>query len=271
MLSSLSPTRAALGGSAILMACACGAAVNSAKLIGIGGVTVSSGVILPAFIGVAAALIIYGLWRIARISAYLAAGAFAILAAGAALTPQSAMVIKALPWDVSQVAGAGLYVMAAGILVYALWRAFPSPRPAASGVAMSGAALATGCTCCMVTGAVAGMAVTGGASISTMESTPLLFWAGLTLAAAGLLRLGGLRAALWVPAGGLIVKYGPEALKLTGDWMVSGVNLRFLPSYLITIAGTGAIMYGFSLAYQVASSRSRELTWTSLVREPALG
>ncbi|MEO7238078.1 MAG: hypothetical protein ABIZ96_05635 [Gemmatimonadales bacterium] len=271
MPQSLSPAHAVLGGSAILMACACGAAVNSAKLIGIGGLTVSSGVFLPAFIGVAAALIIHGLWCIARIAAVLAACAFAVLVAGAALTPQSAMVIKALPWDVSQMTGAGLYVVAAGILVYAFWGAFPSPRPAASGVAMSGAALAAGCTCCMVTGAVAGLAATAGANVSVVESTPLLFWAGLTLAAAGLLRLGGLRAALWVPAGGLIIKYGPQVLKLTGDWMVSGVNLRFLPSYLITIAGAGAIMYGFSLAYEVAHSRSRELTWTSLAREPALG
>lgn len=181
------------------------------------------------------------------------------------------MVVKALPWDASQVIGASLYVVAAGILVYAFWRAFPSPRPGAFAVAMSGAALDTGCTCCLVTGAVAGMAVTGGASSAAMETTPLLFWAGLTLAAAGLSRLGGLRAALWVPAGGLIVKYGPEMLKLIGDWVIWGVNLRFLPSYLVTIAGTGAIMYGFAVAYQVAGSRVAEPGWAPFGRQPALG
>ncbi|MEO7137935.1 MAG: hypothetical protein ABI037_09480 [Gemmatimonadales bacterium] len=87
MLSPLSPTRAALGGSAILMACACGAAANSAKLIANGGIAVSRGALFPVFIGVAAALIILGLWHISRLSAYLAASAFVMLGAGAALTP----------------------------------------------------------------------------------------------------------------------------------------------------------------------------------------
>jgi len=272
VLSSLSPTRAALGGTAILMACACGAATNSVKLVALAGVGASPTLLHPVFIAIAASLTVYGLWRTSRVSAYLALGAFAVLAVAAALTPPMVMSTKALPWNPSQLAGGGLYLVAAGILVYAFWRAFPSPRPAASAVAMSGAALATGCTCCMVTGAVAGMAATAGANVSLVESSPLLFWAGLTLAAAGLLRLGGLRAALWVPAGGLIVKYGPEVLRLTGDWMVAGVNLRFLPSYLITMAGTGAIMFGFSVAYEAARSRSDTLTWTSFAREePALG
>ncbi|MDQ3222896.1 MAG: hypothetical protein M3Q75_05385 [Gemmatimonadota bacterium] len=263
-------TRAALGGTAILMACACGAAANSAKLVALGGVAASTKLLHPVFIGVAAALVVYGLWRTFRPSGYLAAGAFATLAAGAVLTPPSVMSVKALPWDAVQVAGAGLYIVAAGILGYAFWRAFPSPRPAASATAIGGAALATGCSCCLMTGAVAGLAVTAGASAPLVESTPLLFWSGLAAVSAGLFRLGGLRAALWVPAGGLIVKYGPEVLKLSGDWVISGVNLRFLPSYLVTIAGTGAIMYGFAVAHQVAGSRLAEASWAPLGREPAL-
>jgi len=271
MMGRLSPARSALGGTALLMACACGVASNSVKLAALAAIGATTTAVHPVFIGVAALLILYGLWRTVPISGYVGLGAFALLALAATLTPPTVMSAKSFPWNPAQVGGAGLYVLGAALLGYAFWRAFPSPSPAASATAIGGAALATGCSCCLVTGAVAGLAVTGGASVSLVESTPLLFWTGLTLVAAGLLRLGGARAALWVPIGGLVVKYGPELLKLTGDWVVSGVSLRFLPAYFITVAGTGTIMYGFAVAYRAARSRTDEALWASLGREPALG
>jgi hypothetical protein len=254
MATALTPARSTLGGTAVVMACACGAAANSAKLVALAGVGASTKLVHPIFLGVGAGLIVYGLWRIARTSAYLALAAFAVLAVAALLTPPTVMTTKALPWSAVQMGGAGLYLLAAAMLGYAFWRAFPSPKPDASAMAIGGATLATGCTCCMVTGAAAGMAVTAGASAAHFESMPLIFWTGLALVAAGLFRLGGVRPVIWVAAGGLIVRYAPELLRRTGDWMVAGVNLRFIPNYLLYLTGAAVILYGFVVAYEIARS-----------------
>lgn len=247
----LTPPRAALGGTAVLMACACGTAANSAKLLALGGIGASTKVVHPVFIAAAAGLIVYGLWRTLRSSAYLALAGFGVLAVGAALTPPMSMSSRAMPWNGVQVFGAGLYLVAAALLGYAFWRAFPSPKPAASGTAIGGVALAAGCTCCMVTGALAGLAVTGGASTAFQSSHPI-FWTGMALVALGLFRLGGWRAAAFVPVGALIVEFGTDPLALTGDWLVGDANLRSYPSYLITLLGTGTILYGFAVAYRRA-------------------
>ena len=259
MTNAITPARASLGGTSIIMACACGAATSTVKLIALAGIAGATTKFMhPGFFGVGAALILYGLWRTARQSAYIAGVAFAIIALAAWITPPGKMTMTGstmaaghpgLPWDATLMTGAALYVIGAAVLAYAFWRAFPSRKPAASATAIGGMVVATGCTCCVVTGAIAGMAVTAGASAS-FESSPILFWSGLSVVAIGLYRLGGLRAALWVPIGGLIVKYAPSALKYTGDWVVGGVNLRFAPSYLITVIGAGAILYGFAVAYR---------------------
>jgi hypothetical protein len=267
----LTPTRSALYGAAVVMACACGMAANSATLVTLTGVWASTKVIHPIFLGAGAALIVYGLWRIAKPSAYLALASFGVLAVAAVLTPPSVMTTSAFPWDGAQMSGAGLYLLAAGGLGYAFWRAFPSPKPDASATAIGGAALATGCTCCMVTGAAAGMAVTAGASASHFISLPLFFWTGLGLVAVGLFRLGGIRPVIWAAAGGLIVQYLPNLLRLTGDWMVAGVNLRAFPTYLLHLTGAAAILYGFVVAYEIARSRAGEYGHERLGAKPALG
>ncbi|MBA4157374.1 MAG: hypothetical protein H0X65_07850 [Gemmatimonadetes bacterium] len=267
------PPRTALGGTAILMACACGTATTTATLAASAGLGATNRIVHPIFIAVAAGLIIYGLWRMARTSGYLAVSAFGLLGVGAALTPPMAMSSGAMPWGTLQVAGALLYLGAAALLGYAFWRAFPSPKPAASGTAIGGVALATGCTCCMVTGALAGLFVTGGASsqIFQTNSIALIFWTGLAVAAAGLFQLGGWRAAVLVPVGGLIIKYAPQLLALTGDWMVGGANLRAFPSYAVQIAGAGVILLGFVTAYRIALLRGDGTPPSSERRPEAVG
>ena len=263
----MNPTRASLGGTSIVMACACGTAASSVQLLALGGVGATTKLVHPLFLGVGAALIIYGLWRTARVSAYIALAGFAVLGVGAAITPPSVMTMTGglasesgimamganpgVPWSGMHMFGASLYVVAAAIIGYAFWLAFPSRKPGASALAIGGVALATGCTCCLVDGAVAGMAVTAGAS-AAFESTPMIYWSALGAVALGLYRLGGVRAAMWVPIGAAVVKFGPSALKLTGDWMAAGVNLRFIPSYLLTVAGAAIILYGFVVAYRTA-------------------
>lgn len=65
---------------------------------------------------------------------------------------------------------------------------------------------------------------------------------------------------MWAPIGAVMVRYGPELLKLSGDWTVQGVNLRFAPSYLLTITGGGIILYGFVLAYRAAAAAAQPET-----------
>jgi hypothetical protein len=222
------------------------------------GLGTTNRMVHPVFIAVAAGLIIYGLWRMARSSGYLALGAFGLLAVGAALTPPMAMSARAMPWDALQITGAFFYLGAAALLGYAFWRTFPSPKPAASGTAIGGAALATGCTCCMVTGALSGLFVTGGASSQIIQTNTiaLIFWSGLAIAAVGLLQLGGWRSAVLVPVGGLIIRYGPQLLALTGDWTIGDANLRAFPSYAIQVLGAGVILLGFVTAYRTARARA---------------
>jgi len=266
--SALTPARASVAGTAVLMACACGAAANSAKLVSHSGIAATATIVQPIFLGVGVALVLYGLWHTLRTSAYLALVAFAVLAAAAALTPPRMMTGSAMPWSAAQMAGGALYLVAAALLAYAFWRAFPSTKPAASGTAMGGMALATGCNCCMVTGAVAGMAVTTGASSTYFQSMPIVFVTGLAVVAAGLFRLGGARAAMWVALGGLITTLGPRALQLTGDWMVADVNMRFIPGYLVYLAGAAVILRGFVVAYEQSGARV-DRGVRSPAREPA--
>ena len=86
------------------------------------------------------------------------------------------------------------------------------------------------------------------------HAQPDFFYVGLAVTAAALYRIGGLRAVMWIPFGALVIKFGPEALKTSGEWQMHGMSMRFIPSYLITIAGAGALLYGFVEAYAVDRS-----------------
>lgn len=253
MTNLFTPGRSALAGVAVLMACACGVATEGATLVSAAGPAATTTMVHPVFIAGAAALILYGLWRRRSEAAWIAAGAFALLAVGAALTPPSVMTASAIPWSGVQLVGAGFYLLAAAGLGYAFWRAWPSPNPRASASAMSGVALATGCGCCLVTGAVAGIATTAGASPSFIQPGTALFWSGMSLAAAGIYALGGWRALIWVPLGAVVIRFGPDLLRMAGDLMVAGANLRAFGAYLITIAGAGIVMGAFAVAYHRAT------------------
>ncbi len=264
------PTRATLGGSSIIMACACGTASSSMKLMAMAGIAASTKLLHPVFFGIGAALIVYGLWRTARQSAYMSVAAFAIIGAGAWLTPPGKMTMKGsemaaghpgIPWNATEMFGASLYLVGIALLAYAFWRAFPARKPKASAAAIGGMAVATGCTCCVVEGAIAGMAVTAGAS-SAIETAPIIFWGAMAVVAIAIYRLGGWKAAVWVPAGAFIVKYASEAFKLTPNAMVGTVNLRFIPSYIVTVLGLAVVMYAFGKAYrrsQAVQYRPEEL------------
>ncbi len=263
-MSSSGPTRMALGGTAILMACACGVATNSVKVGALYGAALTTKIVHPAVLLVAVVLITTGLWRLSSSSGKIAVGAFVTLGLGALLTPPLVMTAKpmagmdVLPWNATHMLGASLYLLAAGLLAHAFWRTFPTSMPRTTGVAMGGMAAAVGCTCCLVEGAASGMVSTAGSALGLFHAQPDFFYVGLAITAVALYRLGGLRSAMWIPFGAIVIKFGPEALKITGDWEMRGIAMRFIPAYLTTIAGAGALLYGFVAAYAVSCVRDRE-------------
>ena len=204
----------------------------------------------PLFLMVGVALILRGLSQIRRRAEWLAAISFVALGAAAAITPPSIMSTPYQPWREPYIGGAILYLIFAAILGYAFWIAFPtaSPRPFAKALAFTGTAVATGCSCCMVTGAIAGLGVTAGASPTLFHG--FTYFAGIGLAAVGLLLLGGLRPIPWLIVGGLIGHYGSNILSIFGNWMVGDVNLRFIPGYFMYLIGAGLILKAWAVAYQ---------------------
>ena len=271
MALALNPTRSAFGGCAAMMACACSIAGQTAQMVALGGIAATTITVHPVFVLASAAFVIYGLWRTSRTSGYLAAAAAVALAGALALTPEMSMVAETMPWHASLYAGAGLYVVAGLALGAAFWRAFPTPQPEASGMAIGGAALATGCGCCLVTGATSSLAVTAGASAAWIKPETAMSLVGLLAVFLGLFRLGGFRAARWVPVGYVLFIWAPKLLKLTGDWMIGGINVRVLPSYAIAVAGAGIIIYGFAVAFGTANARAREGSALRVGLEPAVG
>ena len=257
MKSNPTATRITLAGAVILMACACGAGANSARLLNIWGVAATPKVTHPLILSVGVILILAGLWQIRRRAAWLALVSFVALGAAAAITPPSIMSTQYQPWHEPYIGGAVLYLVFAAILAYAYWIAFPTPvpRPGAKALAFIGTALATGCSCCMVTGAVAGLGVSAGASPALFHG--FSYFAGIILAAVGLFLLGGWRPLPWLIAGGIIGRYASTMSTVLGTWMVGDVNLRFVATYLLYLVGAALIMKAWAVAYEPAPEKTQ--------------
>ncbi len=250
------PARTTLIGTAILMACACGTGADSAKLLNMCGIAATPKLTHPLILSVGAVLILRGLWQIRRRAAWLAAISLVALAAAAAITPPSIMSAAYQPWHEPYIGGAILYLIFAAILGYAFWIAFPTPsqRPFAKALAFAGTALATGCSCCMVTGAIAGLGVTAGGSPALFHG--FSYFAGIAVAAIGLLMLRGFRPIPWLVAGGLVSHYGSSVLSIFGNWMVGDVNLRFIPGYFIYLIGAALILKAWAVAYEPITQKT---------------
>lgn len=252
--SKITPGHATVAGVAIVMTCACSTSAQAARALGLVGLGVTRSIAHPIFLGLGAALILYGLWHVARRYALVGAAAFVVLAVAMMLTPFSAMSTSvstthhSLPWAAPQMWGAALYVAAGVMLAYAFWRAFPMRSPAASATAMGGMVLATGCACCLISGAAAGMAVTAGASVTYMEQMQLAYWLGLAAVIVGLYRLGGAKAAAWALVGGIVGRVA-TGISLAPT---SGVNWLQFGKYAVAFAGMLSLTYGFVVAYRMA-------------------
>jgi hypothetical protein len=245
-------TGSALGGAAWLAACSCGVATGTVGLLALGGVTATNPVVHPVLVGVGAALLLGGLWHVSRTAAAWAAAGLMLIAGGAVLAPPSSMTLANIPHSGLQFGGLWLYLGGAALIVVGFLEAYPPPTRNAT-VAASGMAVAAGCNCCMVTGALAGILGTVGFGMPWIYSEPVIFWTAMGLVTYGLFRVGGWRPAALVPVGALVIWGGPQVLRaLWPDMMLQDVNLRFIPAFLVVLAGLGLILYGFVLAYRLA-------------------
>ncbi len=247
------PIRRTLAGTTILMACACGAGSGSAKLLSMGGIGVTSKVTHSFLLAIGALLIFRGLWQIQRRAAFVAALSFAALAAAAALTPPMMMSAAHEPWHGLQIVGGLLYLIFAAFLVYGFWIAFPTltmARPAAKAIAFAGTAASMGCACCMVTGAIAGLAVTAGGSPGLFLSYGFTYFSAIAVAAVGLAMFRGFRPIPWLITGALFTHYGSHAIGIFDDWTGGDVNLRFIPVYMMYLVGAALVMKAWAVAYE---------------------
>ncbi len=218
----------ALTGVAVLAACACGAGSGAVRTLSMAGMQMPDTVVLgascgtnhsaqPLFIGLGALLVVIGISLRSLSSAALAAVgalAFAIgtFAAGPSMMNSSAHADPVM-------LGFGAYVIASILLIAAFLRAFKTSNVFAAGAAMTGMALATGCSCCMVTGAVT--ALIAGAGMPAIYNQPYVFIAGGLLMAVGLWRIGGIKPAVFVAAGVLITFFGQKLLALALPELIS--------------------------------------------------
>ncbi|HET7712129.1 MAG TPA: hypothetical protein VFL80_09395 [Thermoanaerobaculia bacterium] len=254
----LTPARSSLAGAAVMAACACGAGNSSAKLITMAGLPATAKLTHPVFLAVGALLIFTGLLQMNRRAAAISVAGFAMLIAGSILTPPMMMSVANTPWQMPQMIGALFYLLFGAALGYAFWLAFPSPMPGAAATGIAGTVAATGCNCCMVTGAIAGMMVTAGGSKDVFLRNPTVFFSGIAVAAVGLAMIRSWRPLPWLLAGAVVTRWGGEALKLTGDWVVGTVNLRFIPGYIIYLIGAGLVMTAWAVAYEPTRVRPSE-------------
>ncbi|HEY8666368.1 MAG TPA: hypothetical protein VIL86_06870, partial [Tepidisphaeraceae bacterium] len=187
-------TGMSLSGVAVLAACACGTSSRIAQIGKSFGISGNLHSVHSIFVAVGSTLIVAGLWRRDRRAAGIASVAVGLLLLGELLAPPMSVKVGG-HLSAAQILGFAASLLAAVSLVASFFRAYPSRIPAASLTAMSGAAMATGCNCCVITMALA---------MSSRALLPGQTWAGANLTfysiaavlmAVGLGRLGGFGAA----------------------------------------------------------------------------
>lgn len=143
-----------------------------------------------------------------------------------------------------------LYLAAAVLLIAALTSAYRSRLNGVEAVALAGAALAAGCTCCLTPGAVRYSVLQTGLVPGWMVSRLALALAAAVIGGGALYKARGSKAFLWFAAGILLV-YPVEKLVewAAPTWSVSGANLTFLLRYPVWLAGTACVMYAASRVF----------------------
>ncbi len=249
---SITPARQAAAGATILMACACGAGANSATLLNMCNINATPKLTQSLILGAGALFMLRGCWQMHRRAALVAATSLVVLAAAATLTPPSVMSSAYEPWAALHVEGAVLYLIFAALLIAAFWIAFPQFSPRwAKATAFTGTAVATGCGCCMVTGALTGLGVTFAGGPALFPGAMYLM--GIAIAAVGLVFLGGMRSLAWLLSGALVTHFHSAILALLGTWTINNLNFTFIPGYILYLLGAALIVKAWAVACDTVS------------------
>lgn len=238
-----------IAGAGLLTTCMCTFSSVGFGMMAAGGLAVIPVNFQAGLVLAAAGLVLFGMARRSQKGAFRAFVGFVIMGAGYFLAPPAIMNSGALPYSASQLFGFGLYPVGAGLIVAGFLTTFRTARPVAAGTAMGGVALASGCACCMVNGALNGMGAAAGLSLSGGS----VFLAGMGVAGAGLARMGGLRPVILAAVGGTLA-WNASAV---ADLFLSGAA-RAPVSVSFRFAGWTMVMGGIALAYHYARLRRGE-------------
>ena len=253
----MSPDHRMFSGATLMAACACGTASGLASMATRAGATTAADVTYPVVVGIGAALFLSGLTD--RRAAWLPAVAGVAAFAGAiAFAPQSSM-HGAHAITTARLTGFALYYVGAALLITAALRAYePARRPQAA-VALSGIAMATGCTCCLTPGAAHYTGIAAGMpAASWMLSRGFFLSLGVGITSIGLLSVRRPAAILYSVGGALLAYYGEIWVEQVVPTLnVDGMNLTFLLRYPFWLAGAGLLVMGASRA--LVPERVRDL------------
>lgn len=259
--------RSTLAGMALLAACACGAGAGLHRALASGGIRLQDAVLFGAscgtnhslhtmFVAAGLGLLLIGFSLRSVTATALAAAGCAAFAFGSLAARPNVMNFGSVPHQNPALLGFVAYVVGSVFLIAAFLVTYRSPKPLAAGTAMAGMALATGCSCCEVTGAVTALLANAGMPwVYRLPGTvPPVFFAGALIAAAGLSRLGGPRPALMVVAGSVFAFGGTRFLVWAlPNLIVSGVNFSFVPIYLVYLCGASLMLGSFVTAWRAAA------------------
>lgn len=253
-----------LAGVVTLASCACGAGSGAVNALASAGMRTPNTVIFgascgtdhslqPIFIGVGALLILIGMSVRSLSAAVIAAIGLGGIAVGHFVSGPSQMAAVRLPHADPQLLGFGAYILGAAFLIAAFLKVFRSARPFIAGTAMAGMAVATGCSCCMVTGSITALIASAG--MPGVYGQSYVYFAGAAIVAGALWKLGGLKPAL-IALTGAVITYGGQKLLTWGmpELIIRGANFKFVPGYLIYFLGAGTMIGSFVVAYRRAEN-----------------
>lgn len=249
MMSGISPGGAASGaGAAGIATCTCSLHAFSAGSLGFAGAAVAPLNLQAGVVLIFVALLVGGLFTRGRRAGVTALAGLGVLGAAYLLAPPAIMTTSAMPYSGAEISGLLLYLPGAVLFVMAFRAGFAALRTAAGTTAAAGFAVAAGCGCCVVNGALTGLGRTAGAPVSG----DVFLAAGMSLAAVGLARLAGARPAGLVVAGAAIAWGAPQV----GDFFLGDSPVAL--SVALRYAGWLVVAGGFANAIQMASADEPE-------------
>jgi hypothetical protein len=156
-----------------------------------------------------------------------------------------------------QILGLSFSLVAGVFLVIAFFKAYPSEKPGAALTAMSGGVLTVGCSCCLVTMGVTGLAHAMFPSQLWLAKTSPVYILAAALMSVGLYRLGSPVAAAMAIAGQAFLYFWLEVpYSSLPSVILHGVNSNFVIKYPMMFVGGLIVMGGFALAFRRHEQRA---------------